>query len=311
MNTCKYLLHMKDIFIFTDCDLDGAGSYLTFKWFTGKDIPYKVTRVADFRDCFSVWYNKNGNLYDQIYILDLDVSDYIDIVDKKNVTIIDHHKTHVDKKHLYKNANCIIKKYTSCTKLIYKTLSQLLPKASLTDAQKLIILYIDDYDSYQLKHDSSYCLNLLFWNYQGNRLNKFMDNFGNGFNGFSDNEKKIIKFYKNKLQHIIQNLNVHVASNVPIFGAKCKLVSVFADECINEVADHIIKNYKSDIGFVVNLTSNHVSIRRSSKCDVDLGKLAQKIIKGGGHEDAAGGIITKDFLSFSKIFSPMKIKIGS
>ena len=90
------------------------------------------------------------------------------------------------------------------------------------------------------------------------------------------------------------------------------MVSVFADSCINEVADHIIKNYKSDIGFVINLESKKVSIRKSKNCDVHLGNLAKSLFdSGGGHEDAAGGILNDKFLTLSKLFQPLKLKIGS
>ena len=240
----------------------------------------------------------------------MDVSDYADVVDHENVTIIDHHKTHVKNKHVYTKAKCLVKTYSSCTKLVYNILRKSFKTTELTDSQKLIILYIDDYDCYELKHEPSYCLNVLFWNYQGDRLDKFISNFGTGFRPFTDQENKIIQYYKNKFKTIINDLHIHVAVDVSIQKTKCKLVSVFASECINEVADHIIKNYKADIGFVVNLQTKHVSIRKSSKCNVDLGVLAEKLMDGGGHQDAAGGSLTDNFLAFSKIFKPLKIKIG-
>ena len=105
---------------------------------------------------------------------------------------------------------------------------------------------------------------------------------------------------------------IHQARNVPIGKNKYKLIAVFADSFINEIAEYIIQNYKSDIGFVINLKSKKVSIRKSKLCDVDLGKLATKLFDaGGGHEYAAGGLINDNFLTFSKIFKPWEIKIGS
>jgi hypothetical protein len=310
----KYILTdvKKNIFVFTDCDLDGAGSYLMFKWFIGNNIPYKITRVNDFKEVFTLWYKTNKNKYDTIYILDLDVSqECLELIDKKNVTIIDHHKTHVENKAKYKNATLMIQEYTSCTKLLYNIFSKHY-KTKLTDEQKLMVLYIDDYDSYELKYPNSYNVNLVYWNYQGDRLGKFLIDFDKGFNGFTDIQKNIINFNKQKFKAIKNGLDVHIANDISIGKNKYKLVSVFADSYINEIADHIIKNYKADIGFVVNLKTKKVSLRKSKECKVDLGALAVKLFdSGGGHEYAAGGLINKNFLKFSLMFKPLQIKIGS
>lgn len=302
----------KNIYVFTDCDLDGAGSYLMFKWFIQDYIPYKITRVNDFKNTFEPWYETNKDKYDTIYILDLDVSqECLELVDKKNITIIDHHKTHVENKSKYKNATTMIQEYPSCTKLLYSIFSKHYDK-KLTDEQKLMVLYINDYDCYELKFPHSYNMNLIYWNYQGDKLARFLDDFGKGFNGFTDAQKNIINYNKSKFKSIKNNLDVHIATKVPIQGQKCKMVSVFADSYINEIADHIIKNYKADIGIVINLKTKKVSLRKCKNCNADLGKLATKLFdSGGGHEYAAGGLINEKFLKLSSLFKPMKIKIGS
>ena len=302
----------KNIFVFTDCDLDGAGSYLMFKWFINDNIPYKITRVNDFKSIFESWYAQNHDKYDMIYILDLDVSqECLELVDKKNITIIDHHKTHVENKHKYKNASTVIQEQSSCTKFLYSIFSKKYKK-QLTDEQKLMVLYIDDYDCYELKFPQSYNLNIIYWNYQGDRLEKFIKDFGKGFSGFTDYQKNIILYNQNKLKSIKNKLDVHVANNISIGKNKYKMVSVFADSYVNEVADHIIKNYKADIGFVINLKSKKVSLRKSNSCELDLGKFAIKLFDaGGGHEYAAGGLLNEKFMQFSKLFSPIKIKVGS
>jgi len=292
----------KKIFIFTDCDLDGAGSYLMFKWFVRDRIPYKALRVNDFKGYFQKWYKDNGKKYDRIYVLDLDVSqEGVDYIDKKNVTIIDHHESHVENKSKYKNATTMIQKYSSCTKLIYNIFSKHYDK-DLTDEQKMLVLSVDDYDSYELKLPISYEMNLLFWNYQGDRINKFVQEFGTGFQGFTDSQHNIIKYYKNKFKSVKQTLTVYTA-NLPISKKEYKVVSTFADTFINEIADHIIKEQQADIGFVVNLTSKKVSLRKSKTCPVNLGELAGKLFEtGGGHADAAGGLINDNFLKLTKIF---------
>jgi oligoribonuclease NrnB/cAMP/cGMP phosphodiesterase (DHH superfamily) len=296
-------------FIFTDADLDGAGCYLTYKWCTGRKVPYKCTRVSEFASDFKEWLKVNDiTTYEAVYIFDLDVSDHIELVDIPNVVIVDHHSSHEVNKDKYKHAKVVIQEYSSCTKLVFNTFKNNLQP--LPDDQKLLIIMIDDYDSYKLVLKNSYRLNLIFWNYQGNRLFHFISRFEDGFDDFTPGELEVINFYEKKLQSIKNTLNVHIAT-VPIQGKQQKMVSVFATSHINEVADHIIKNYKADIGFVVNTNSNKVSVRRSDKCDVDLGKLAAKLFDtGGGHKSAAGGDLCNSFLTFSKLFSPMSIKVG-
>lgn len=298
-------------FIFTDCDLDGAGSYMMWPWFTGKYPDRQVVRVNDFESKYKHWISQgNLNKYDRIFILDLDISrvDCLELVDHDKVTIIDHHQTHVDNMHKYKHAKTHIMKETSCTKMVYKMFKN--GGNDLSAEKKMIVAMIDDYDCYNLKIPQSYQLNLLFWNYQGDRLQKFIDEFKTGFSGFTQEQQNIITFYTKKLDNIKKDLAVHWAE-IELKGKRHKFVSVFANECINEVADHIIKNYKADVGLVINLKSNKVSLRKSKKCELKLGSFAEKLFdQGGGHDDAAGGVLCEKFLQFSSIFKPVGIKIG-
>lgn len=302
----------KKSFIFTDCDLDGAGSYMMWPWFTGGCPDYMVTRVNDFESRYKGWLAA-GNLdkYDRVYVLDLDVSsiDCFDLIDNEKVTIIDHHQSHVDNIHKYKHAKLYVSKNTSCIKSVYTLFKK--SGKELDQAKKMFIAMVDDYDSYTLKIPQSYHLNLIFWNYQGDRLNKLLTDFRNGFNSFTDEQQNIINFYLRKLDNIKKNLDIHHAV-IPIGDTKYRFVSVFADECINEVADHVIKNSKADVGMVVNLKSNKVSIRKSKTCELKLGSFATKMFgdNGGGHDDAAGGIINDKFLKFSSLFRAAELKIG-
>lgn len=303
----------KKSFIFTDCDLDGAGSYMLWPWFTGGTPDYITTRVNDFGPRFKSWV-ASGNLdkYERVYILDLDVStaECFDLVDNEKVTIIDHHQTHVDNIDKYKHAKLHVSKNTSCIKSIYTLFKK--GGKELSDAQKMFIAMVDDYDSYNLKLPQSYHLNLIYWNYQGDRLSKLLNDFKAGFSSFTEEHQNIINFYLRKLDNIKKQLDIHHAV-IPIGEVKYRFVSVFADQCINEVADHIIKNSKADVGMVINLKSNKVSIRKSKSCELKLGSFATKMFgdNGGGHDDAAGGIINDKFLQFSSLFKPAEIKIGT
>ena len=294
-------------FIFTDIDLDGAMSYTLFTWLTGnKKIPYISTRVSDFKKSFQGWQkNNNVDKYDQIYILDLDISqDSIELVDRDNVVIIDHHESHVANKHKYKNAKVFISHESSCCRYIYNLLHKK-SEVSLTDNHKHLILLADDYDSYKLKLKDSHSLNLLFWNYQGDRVRKFTHDFGDGFFGFTDQQANAISFHRKKIDQVISELDIFSA-DLPISNNSYKFVSTFATSCINDVADHIIKEYNADVGIVVNLQSNKVSFRKGKEVDLDLSKLANKLASGGGHKYASGGSVTETFMNFSRLLKPHK-----
>ena len=301
--------HKNKIHVFTDCDLDGAGAYLMLCLATKQKLPYTTLRVVDAAVKIGAWLDNNDlQSYDRVYVADLDISQspgLIERLDHPNVTVIDHHKQHIDSKDQYNHAETMIRSDTSTTKIVYKMFNL---SESLSNEQKLLVLMVDDYDSYKFKVPRSHELNIVFWSYQGDRITKFIDDFGIGFVSFNQQHQNIIQFYNKKLQSIKSNLDVHTTS-ISIQGKTRKIVAVFADSCINDVADYIIKNYKCDIGMVINLKSNKVSIRRSTSDQTDLNKLAEKLFdQGGGHVDASGGVICEKFLAFSKLFEPMKIK---
>jgi oligoribonuclease NrnB/cAMP/cGMP phosphodiesterase (DHH superfamily) len=295
------------IHVFTDCDLDGAASLLAFKWLVKpKHLTYNIVRVNDFRERFLEWQKRHSiKSYEKIFILDLDVSqDSLDIVDHENIVIIDHHDTHVQNKDKYKNATTLIENYTSCAKLLYTKFHK---DGDLTPNQQLLILLADDYDSYTLKLKESYELNVLYWNYQGDRFKKLEDDFRNGFFKFNNFQQNIINFHTRKLKRLKDTIEVHTA-NIPIKNEDRKFVSTFADSCINEIAEHIISKYNADIGMVVNLKTKKVSVRKAEDCDVHVGELCQKLFKGGGHEYAGGGVyadesgVNDTFMQFTKLF---------
>ena len=301
LNSCY--LSSKRSYIFTDIDLDGAMSYMLFRWMTNKSLPYITTRITDFRKSFTNWL-KNHSLddYEAVYILDLDVSsECMDVVDHPNVVIIDHHESHVRNKDKYKKAKTFIELKSSCSKYIYELFGSTLSD-KLTVDQKRLVLLVDDYDSYTLKLDGSDELNLLFWNYQGDKLNKFIKEFDNGFVSYTKDQQKIISFYKKKRNNVINDLEVYEA-NIPIAGHSTRIIATFASTSINEVADHIIKKYKGDVGIVVNSQSNKISFRKSKSCKIDLSKLAKTLAKGGGHKYAAGGMLCDEFNTFSKLLT--------
>jgi len=59
---------------------------------------------------------------------------------------------------------------------------------------------------------------------------------------------------------------------------------------------------------MINMKGKCVYMRRSKTCELNMGKLASKIINGGGHEDAAGGILNESVINITKLLKPLNEK---
>lgn len=293
----------KKEFIFTDCDLDGVGCYLVCKWVKKSPIPYKVTTCNNFREDFLIWLNNNKlTEYEKVYILDIDVSEHADILDFPNIIIIDHHSS-IECYKNYKNPNLYVDdECSSATKLTLKTL---VPNKTeilkiFTPNQLKLINYINDYDSYELKYPESVKLNTILWSYTGDRIEKFVTSFENGFSSFDINQKNMINIAERKINNIVNTTDVF---GKYITNKKLKLLSVVSDVHINEVASKVLDKYNGDIVFIVNLKSKSISLRKKKGNKTDLSVLAKQLCNGGGHKDSAGGTITEEFLKLTKLLT--------
>ena len=299
---------MNKIAVFTDCDLDGLGSMVVFEWFTGLKVDHQICSQSNFRKTFTKWAVRNRpETFDKIFVMDLDVSQTnLDLVDHRNFIVIDHHDTHVANSDKYQNAKTILKDCTSCCKLMYQIMKIKYPDVTLTNDQKKLILLVDDYDSYELKLKESYDLNIVVWNYVGDRAGQFKKDFGNGFKGFSKENKNMIHINNKRVDRIISELEVY-KGELPISGKKYSVCATVADKSLNEVAHYVIKQYNCDICMVLNLRTKRVSFRKNKEKipDLDLGKLAQNIAEGGGHIHSSGGQITDNVLTITKLLTPV------
>lgn len=289
--------------VFTDFDLDGAGSYLAYKWLTNdKNAEVIPLKVSNLREKLLSWLGNNSfENYDKIYFFDLDTTTIGDLIDKPNVYIFDHHETHT---YEYKQANTEIVVTTSCTKLILNKLNK--NKSKLSVEQLRLLSYIDDYDSYTLKFKESYQLNILFWYYNSNRLQFFAERFENGFNGFTNQENNLINSYNRKFEDYSKKLKLYSAT-IPIKDKEYKFISTFADKYINDVAHYILQNNKDicDVLLLINANNKRVYLRNQKDCDLNLGAFAEKLCDGGGHRYAAGGKLTDSIKTLSKEFQPI------
>ena len=300
---------MNKIAVFTDCDLDGLGSMQVFRWFTGKlDAQHEICSQSNFRKTFTKWSVRNNpKKFDKIFIMDLDVSQSnLDLVDHENFVIIDHHDTHISNKGKYLKATTILQDYTSCCKLLYRIFSKKYTDVKLSDEQKKLVLLVDDYDSYKLQLKDSYNLNVIVWNYVGDRAEQFTRDFGSGFNGFTKSHMNMIHLNNRKVNRIISELEIY-KGKIPISGSEYKIHATIADKSLNEVAHHVINNHDCDICMVMNLRTQRVSFRKNKERvpELDLGKLAQAIAEGGGHRDSSGGKMTDQIMTLTKMLQPV------
>jgi oligoribonuclease NrnB/cAMP/cGMP phosphodiesterase (DHH superfamily) len=298
-------VNLNKIYVFTDFDLDGVASLLMLHWALNAkpgQILFKTTTISNFRREFLSWLDQNNiNDFDKIYILDLDVSKHADLVDRKNIEIIDHHLTHVKALGEYKNAITNIIETTSCAKLMYNTFKN---KIELKPEQKYFIALADDYDCYQFKLKESYELNCLYTNTQKTntkvRAEIFLEKYYNGFKTFSAQEKAIIKEFVDRKNKAIAVLQIYKGT-VSIAGKDRVVYGTHGNKFVNEICDYVLNTHPADIVFFINTDNSHVSFRKNKKCEIDLSKLAAKLCDGGGHEYAAGGRATESFLNFTKL----------
>lgn len=286
---------MDKYFVFTDFDLDGAGSYLALKWLFGGDVPYRGTSVKNFDKDFNSWLLTNKvSDYKKIFILDIDVSKYADLVDHENFIIIDHHATHNP---VYKKATKIVKTLTSNVELIRTTL---LKNVSLTPEQNLLINLIDGYDCYRLNDPRSLMLNILFWQYRGDRIKQFSTDFDKGFTEFNIQQKNIIILELKKLQEYIQTTPIYYNKNTGYTVA-----AMFGNFSVNELADHVLKKTQCDLACIVNTKAGRVYFRRKKTSLVPITDMVNDItgLKGEGHDNACSTALTERFLEYTKSLS--------
>jgi len=286
------------IAIWTDNDLDGAGSaFLLKQLYDKRASEIFIKEVSDNElPQIKAWLEANYSKYTTIYISDLYIPDeLVEDVDREKVVVIDHHKTHALVKDRFKKAKTIIEIETSCTKLIYNKFQKIFDEF-ITQPQRSLIDIVDDYDSYQLKYPETLKLNAVYRFYNRPKAEKFIENFSEGIRDFNVYELNSIKLYFNKLKDELNNTQYFCGT---VKGYK--VVSCFANFAINEVAHTVLKKFDADIAIIVISKANAVSFRKNgNRCSIDLSSLAEKLCDGGGHEYAAGGTITDNFLKFTQ-----------
>ena len=128
----------KNEIIFTDLDLDGCCSYLIYTWFKQAKPKAVTLKVSNIREKLLGWLNYNKiEDYKRVYFFDLDTTEIKDLIDKPNVLIFDHHKSHEDN---YSFAKTYIDvNQPSCSKHLYQIFNRIYPDVNLTKEQKKLV----------------------------------------------------------------------------------------------------------------------------------------------------------------------------
>jgi oligoribonuclease NrnB/cAMP/cGMP phosphodiesterase (DHH superfamily) len=287
----------QSVLIITDSDLDGCGSCLVLRWvYKGCNI---TNWCIDRGNPKSIFNKVDHTKFDKIYITDTYVPDDCkSLVDYENVYIVDHHKAHFEERDSYKKAKILMKEYyTSCTKLLYDLFHS---KVEFSKYQKLLVSIIDDYDCFRLKYKQSRQLDSIYHELRGtnqDKLEKFIEEFTDGFKGFTQIQNNIINLRQKQLVDTIKECEFFrgkIDSNDAIvtFGGKFN----------NDIALYALKKYNVPVCIIVMPGIGRVSFRRSKDSDIDLLELCKKYCDGVGHPYAAGGVITDSFLELTKTF---------
>lgn len=289
-----------NVLILTDSDLDGCGCVLVLKWLYGNGVQYAALQRRAPQDVISKF---NIDNFDKVYICDSYIpDDAVHLIDKPNVYIVDHHKQHWDERSKYKVAKLLMKEtYTSCTKLLYDLFKT---KATFTSNQKLLIQLIDDYDNYELRYPQSRHLNSIYREYHGTndvKLHKFVEEFADGFVGFNNLQKNIIKLRESKFVDMVQNSTFYTGVVDGI-----KVVSTLGGYFNNDLALYAMTKYDCDVSIIAMPDINAVSFRKKKGTPHNVLELAKKYCNGTGHEYAAGGELTEKFLELTKSFTIIK-----
>lgn len=290
----------KQPIIFSHKDLDGVVSYLVLCWTVDRKLQYVATTPMNLSKDWDNWSRNNNIENYQIYFLDLDVSKIGEQIDLDNVCIFDHHKTNL---YHFKNAKTFISQETSCAKLLYNHLFKK-TQQPLAENRKALIMLADDWDCQSNKSSLSEDLNIVYHQMQ-NKFQSFIEDYWEGFVPFDKFKANTIALYKKHCKEYLKQLKVFTG-DLEFEGVLTNVGAIFCEKYVHECCNFLFEKYNVDVSIAVILNQKRIAVRRNkSNSKVDVSKFVQRIASGGGHEMAAGGNLTEDFIEFTKMLKPV------
>jgi len=258
----------------THNDLDGAGCAILMKKVFGENLEYFSMNYDEIDD----FILKNFMNYEKIYITDLSPSldVYKEVLKRKEIILIDHHKTSES----FKIFDNVYHENDKCgTMLTFEYLEKTI-NADLSKYYDFVKL-VNDYDLWILKDKRSLELNKLFYLYGfENFVNRFIKNYTIDFD---EKEQFVLEIENERQKKYLES----TADTVKIFKDRDnrQFGVVFAEQYNSELGHNLISEKNLDYVIIINIQKKKISLR--SKIDVDVSKIAVAN-GGGGHKNAAG-----------------------
>jgi hypothetical protein len=278
-----------NVFLWTNCDLDGVASTIILgNAFAKSNFDYQCVFFGDFEKKYTDWFNENSNKYDKIFIVGIPLDqNTINKIDDKKVIIISDKKENIK---VY-DSTLIDDDTTSCTKLLYKKFKD---KFEFSSDLKKLIVYVDDYNSYELKTREAKILNGLFRKSGNNRFYNFVNKFWSGYQELSESELRLSSSFYKDLNSELENLCLYQGEY-----KGHSVIATFAKGSANEIANSLLDNYDYEIAIIVNVNTQFVSFRKKRNSSADIKFMAENICNGGGSVNSSGGKLTQKFLDFT------------
>ena len=145
-------------------------------------------------------------------------------------------------------------------------------------------------------------LNIVYHS-MSDKFNSFVEDYYNGFVPFDKFKQNTITLYKKHKLEYINQLTPFFGS-IEFEGIKdVRVGAVFCDKYVQECCEWLLQD--CDVAIAVILNQKRIAVRRNkNNSTVDVSKFVQRIASGGGHEAAAGGSLTDEFIEFTKMLSP-------
>jgi oligoribonuclease NrnB/cAMP/cGMP phosphodiesterase (DHH superfamily) len=268
--------------------LDGIGSTVLLGNLF-KNFEYRHCFFGKFEEQYLPWAKENAEDYEKIFVVGM-------VLDQNLIKKIDDHRVVFvsDRPDDFKtwDSTMIQEECSSCTKMLYKKFKE---KVKFTKDLKKFFLYVDDYNSYDLKHEETKYLNALYRKSGGNRFINFVNRFWNGFDEFTTTEVKLADGFFKELENELEQIQLFTGE-----WEGFKVISTISKFSVNEIAGAIMGSYYGDIFIIMNPSTSYVSFRIPKNSKADISTMAKKLCDGGGSKMSAGGKITEKFLEFSQ-----------
>lgn len=285
---------MSKVFVWANSDMDGATSTILLGNIF-PDMDYKSVFFGDFLNQYTEWSHNLEN-YDKVFVVGM-------VLDQSLINKIDDHKVvfisdRAEKLNVF-DSTLICEETTSCSKLLYKKFKA---KFEIPTDLKKLILFVDDYNCYALKHKESEYLNGLYRNTRYNRFNVFVKRFWAGYDGLSDKEMETSESFFDAIENEYSGLDKFEGT-----FKSWSVLATFSKFAVNEIAKKLIDNHNHDVIVVVNPSTQFVSFRKRSDSTADIAFMAENLCGGGGSANASGGSISQKFLDFTTKLEQIQI----